>query len=112
MYMSFSTIPYLKFQTNHEFVRHDLSAPAIFFKCGRVRWVCVDTLVTFSAEAEARIFTLSWIARVPSYSNCADPPSRGEISNLIRMNAIDSSNAKLIVLEVLARMNKNKGEMA
>ena len=74
---------------------------------------CVDMLVTFLAEAEARIFTLSWIARVPSYSNCADPPSRGEVSNLIRGNAVDdSSNAKLIVLEVLARMNKNKGEMA
>ena len=32
MYMSFSTIPYLELQTNHEFVRNDLSAPAIFLQ--------------------------------------------------------------------------------
>ena len=43
----------------------------------------VDKLVSVFCEQEALTHAVNWIARVPSYSNCADDPSRGDASKIL-----------------------------
>ena len=40
----------------------------------------VDALAGFFAEQEAHVHAFTWLARVPSKSKIADPPSRNDIS--------------------------------
>lgn len=52
---------------------------------------CVCKLVRSFALHEAETHIMSWICRVPSYSNVSDAPSRNDINFLSSVQAVDDS---------------------
>ena len=67
---------------------------------------CVDKLSEAFAELESRIHITTWIARLPSKSNIADPPSRGivdiaELSNATDVSDLAMKHLKKIVTQYL-----------
>eukprot|EP00435_Cladocopium_sp_Y103_P043234 s526_g12.t1 len=61
----------------------------------------VDVISQIFAEQEVFTKTVCWIARVSSFSNIADDPSRGDSQQLIRLGFEDVSIQALVVLEQL-----------
>ena len=51
----------------------------------------VDTLARCFAELEATVHSYTWLSRVPSKSNIADPPSRNDISSKFFADACNRS---------------------
>ena len=51
----------------------------------------VDVMAQIFAEVETHVKTLCWLARVSSFSNIADAPSRGDCSLLKRLQFRDVS---------------------
>ena len=51
----------------------------------------VDKIVEKFAYFESNSNLCTWLARVASKSNIADPPSRGDVNELKLRNAIDDS---------------------
>jgi len=74
--------------------------------------LCVDAMAEKFACLESELHTLIWIARVPSKSNVADPPSRGAISNPVLANATDMSSVALELLTGIITQIFNVGETA
>ena len=70
----------------------------------------VDQLVFQFCEAEALAHAVNWIARVPSYSNCADSPSRGDSSELIAKGFKDVSAQALVILAMLMASIESGGK--
>ena len=68
----------------------------------------VDVLAGYFAEMEAQIHSFTWIARVPSKSNIADPPSRNDIDLdfFRRANNVSSEALPLLNL-LLTRLNED-----
>ena len=68
----------------------------------------VDLLAGYFAELEAKVHSFTWIARVPSKSNIADPPSRN-VTNLefFRHAADVSADAQRCLDSLLARLLKD-----
>ena len=66
---------------------------------------CVDAMAECFATLECNIHSMIWIARVPSSSNVADPPSRGITNVPLLANATDSSSlAKEKLLAIVAQI--------
>ena len=73
----------------------------------------VDVLAQIFAENEVQVSTLSWIARVSSFSNIADSPSRGDTNSLLKNGFEDASADAMICLAAISATLKVKlGEMA
>ena len=73
----------------------------------------VKLLCQFLTEQEVYISSLSWIARVPSYSSIADGPSRADVSKLAKLGFRDVSAENHISLaSVCAILEVKMGEMA
>ena len=65
----------------------------------------VDKCVEILAYEELRNLCILWVARIPSYSNIADNPSRGDIKQMNTLNARDiSPEVKIIVDRMLHRL--------
>jgi hypothetical protein len=65
----------------------------------------VDFLASYFAELEAKVHSFTWIARVPSKSNIADPPSRNVTNLEFFKNATDvSTRAQGCLDSLLARL--------
>ena len=65
----------------------------------------VDLLAGYFAELEAKVHSFTWISRVPSKSNIADPPSRNETNQEFFNRATDvSTRAKSCLDSLLARL--------
>lgn len=65
------------------------------------------------AEFESQSDALVWFARVPSYSNLSDSPSRGETRELLTAGFVDISYRVSSILEPLvASLGKGVGERA
>ena len=63
---------------------------------------CVCKLVQKFALHESETHIMSWISRVPSYSNVADGPSRNDVSLLVSLRAInDSAKANDLLLQLV-----------
>eukprot|EP00435_Cladocopium_sp_Y103_P026152 s3258_g6.t1 len=68
----------------------------------------VDQLAELFAEYEILIHSFVWLARVPSKSNIADPPSRGDVSHSFFVNASNVSHkAKTILDGLISKLNEN-----
>jgi hypothetical protein len=74
--------------------------------------LCVDAMAEKFACLESELHTLIWIARVPSKSNVADPPSRGITDIPVLANATDMSSAALELLTGIITQIFNVGETA
>jgi hypothetical protein len=61
----------------------------------------VDTLSGFFAKIEAGAHAFTWLARVPSKSNIADPPSRNDVGSEFFLNATNVSAKAAVLLENL-----------
>lgn len=61
----------------------------------------VDLFAGFFTELEAGVHTYSWLARVPSKCNIADPPSRNDLSMPFFDNAMDVSKEACAISEEL-----------
>ena len=73
----------------------------------------VDVLAIIFAEIETYMGASCWIARVSSYSNLADAPSRGDCQLLLKLGFLDVSDLAVACLESLLRCMKGKmGKMA
>lgn len=59
----------------------------------------VDKLAHLFATVEADNHSFLWIARVASYSNIADKPSRGDTSELRAMSARDDTAEAMTILD-------------
>ena len=68
----------------------------------------VDLLAQIFAEQEIQVSTLSWIARVSSYSNIADAPSRGDTSMLVQLGFKDVSEEAMRCLALVCAALKEK----
>eukprot|EP00435_Cladocopium_sp_Y103_P061402 s464_g23.t1 len=68
----------------------------------------VDILSQIFAELEVSSKTLCWIARVSSYCNVADNPSRGDKSQLLHLGYEDVSLQAYVFLEQLTAAIKKK----
>ena len=51
----------------------------------------VDVMCSIFAELEKQRETARWLSRVPSHSNIADAPSRGDIHMLVSLGYVDQS---------------------
>jgi hypothetical protein len=68
----------------------------------------VDLLAGYFAELEAKVHSFTWIARVPSKSNIADPPSRNETNlEFFRRATEVSTKAKSCLDSLLTRLLKD-----
>ena len=68
---------------------------------------CVDAMAEEFAKLECQLHTTMWIARVPSKSNIADPPSRGITDISLLVGAEDVTMlAKQCLLEIIHRLHK------
>ena len=65
---------------------------------------CVCKLVRSFALHEAETHIMSWIGRVPSYSNVADAPSRNDVESLLSLQAVDDS---IEANEIMRRLINN-----
>ena len=73
----------------------------------------VDKLVFAFCAKEAVTHAVNWIARVPSYSNCADDPSRGEAGKLLATGFVDASaEAYFVIVAQLMASISDLGEKA
>eukprot|EP00435_Cladocopium_sp_Y103_P046836 s740_g13.t1 len=72
--------------------------------------ITVDLLSEIFAELEAELHANVWPARVPSKSNIADPPSRGDIDNPFFHGAFDVSVAACGILDMLVEQLLKRGE--
>ena len=73
----------------------------------------VDTISGIFAEIETHVRTTCWISRVSSYSNIADGPSRGDLSDMKRLGFTDVSKHAETCLKSLCLSVKSKlGKMA
>ena len=72
----------------------------------------VDRMAELFARLECAEHVTAWIARVPSKSNIADPPSRGEVDGDALKNAIDVSASASTALKGIVSQFFEKGEMA
>ena len=71
----------------------------------------VDVLCEIFAELEMQNETSCWLARVPSHSNVADKPSRGDVRELVEAGYRDQSNMAAGKLkDLLAFMVLKRGE--
>ena len=67
----------------------------------------VDCLSSFFAELEAGVHAFTWLARVPSKSNIADPPSRNDVGNEFFLNATNvSTRAAALLQNLVTRLNE------
>lgn len=67
----------------------------------------VDAMAELFATLECNLHSMIWIARVPSSSNVADPPSRGITNIPLLANATDvSSLAKKKLSAIVAQISK------
>ena len=71
----------------------------------------VDILAQIFAETEVHVRTFCWIARVSSYSNIADAPSRGDANLLKQLNFSDVSadatdHLRLLFSSMVAKLGK------
>ena len=68
----------------------------------------VDILAGYFAEMETQTHSFTWIARVPSKSNIADPPSRNDINTDFFRRADNVSSQALALLNLLlTRLDKD-----
>ena len=73
---------------------------------------CVDAMAEEFAKLECQLHTTMWIARVPSKSNIADPPSRGITDIPLLVGAEDVTMlAKQCLLEIIPQITQ-MGETA
>lgn len=73
---------------------------------------CVDAMAEAFGKLECQLHAMVWIARVPSKSNIADPPSRGITNVSLLVCAEDVSvRAKSRLLEIIPQI-ENVGEPA
>ena len=71
----------------------------------------VDDICAIFAETEVHTDTVCWLARVPSYSNIADGPSRAEMQKLLANGFLDHSEFVMTFVEkLLAFMLVKRGE--
>ena len=71
----------------------------------------VDLLAGYFAELEMTIHSFTWISRVPSKSNIADPPSRNDVSSDFFRQACDvSAGASAVLVWILGKMKKDGGD--
>ena len=71
----------------------------------------VDDICAIFAETEVHTDTVCWLARVPSYSNIADGPSRAETQKLLANGFLDHSEFVMTFVEkLLAFMLVKRGE--
>ena len=73
---------------------------------------CVDSMAELFAELECAEHVIAWIARVPSKSNIADPPSRGVVEGTSLIHAVDVSATALAFLKVILSQLSKMGETA
>jgi hypothetical protein len=73
---------------------------------------CVDSMAELFAELECAEHVTAWIARVPSKSNVADPPSRGVVEGTSLIHAVDVSATALAFLKVILSQLSKMGETA
>lgn len=72
---------------------------------------CVDRMAETFAKLECDLHAMIWIARVPSKSNIADPPSRGVVDIPFFNKAENHSKlAELHLQEMISQMMMNRGE--
>lgn len=72
--------------------------------------IVVDMLAGYFAEMEAQIHSFTWIARVPSKSNIADPPSRKDISTELFQRAVNMSvDATTFLDHLITRLERDGG---
>lgn len=70
----------------------------------------VDILAGYFAELEAQIHSITWLARVPSKSNIADPPSRNDISAEFFQKGVNvSMDATILLDHLITRLEKDGG---
>ncbi|CAK9028471.1 unnamed protein product [Durusdinium trenchii] len=72
--------------------------------------LCVDCLAMIFAEQEARLSLSPWLSRVPSHSNIADPPSRGDLEPLKFLKGVNASTRASLMLEVVLGRYLEMGE--
>ena len=71
----------------------------------------VDILRGIFAELEFVVEAKCWLSRVPSYSNIADKPSRGNVHKLVAAGYVDDSDlAVLVVNQLFTFMNDKLGK--
>ena len=70
----------------------------------------VDLLAGYFAEYELLVHAFSWLARVPSKSNIADPPSRNDTSFPFFDNALNVSTKTKEVADLLISKILEDGE--
>ena len=61
----------------------------------------VDILCGILAELEIVVVAKCWLSRVPSYSNIADKPSRGNVHKLVAAGYVDDSDLAVLVVNQL-----------
>ena len=68
----------------------------------------VDLLAGLFAELESSIHSFTWLARVPSKSNIADPPSRNDVSAELFQRAKNvSADASSLLNGIVTRITEN-----
>ena len=78
-----------------------------------VRKLIVDAICAIFTEIEIHVETSCWLARVPSYSNIADKPSRGSVRELVAKGFVDQSGEiAAAVSKLSAFMVRKMGKMA
>ena len=77
--------------------------------CGRN--IVANTLIDFMLKLEMSANLTPWFARVPTPSNIADEPSRGVLSSLIALGAlqVESGKALFDIFEVLTDFTDKGG---
>eukprot|EP00435_Cladocopium_sp_Y103_P015191 s3045_g3.t1 len=69
----------------------------------------VDTLAEFCAELESEVHAFVWLSRVPSKSNIADPPSRGDVSHALFQSVLNVSAAARSISDGLVTRLEESG---
>eukprot|EP00435_Cladocopium_sp_Y103_P070007 s164_g34.t1 len=68
----------------------------------------VDVLAEFFADLESRVHAFIWLACVPSKSNIADPPSRGDTRDKFFQAATNvSKDAKVILDKLVTQISES-----
>ena len=68
----------------------------------------VDLLAGLFAEMESNIHSFTWLARVPSKSNIADPPSRNDVSaEIFQRTKNVSADAFSLLNGIVTRITEN-----
>ena len=75
---------------------------------GKTDNLIVDTISGIFAEIETHVRTTCWISRVSSYSNIADGPSRGDLTDMKRLGFTDVSERAETCLKSLCLSVRNK----